>query len=386
MAKVKNIKLEKDTVLFVETLPDGTAVEHKINEIIKGNCIEVMKKIPDSSINCIFADPPYFMQSTTTASGKEKKLMRADGTGEFKGCDDEWDKYEDYEAYDDFCNEWLKQCKRILRDDGTIWVIGSFQNIYRLGYIMQNLGFWVLNDIVWSKLNPTPNMLATRFCNAHETLLWCSKGQKNKFTFNYKTMKYLNNNKQDKSVWNLGICQGSERLRTETGEKVHTTQKPEDLLKKVILSSTKPGDTILDPFFGTGTTGAVAKRYGRNYIGIELDEDDKYIKYATKRINDVTDESDGISNLTLEVKPPKISTKELIEKGLLVEGEDFFDKAGTKKCTLLKNGYVSDGTDELSIHKMSAKFLGKDNNNGWGYFYVLRGSEYKSIDELRYIK
>ena len=386
MAKVKNIKLEKDTVLFVETLPDGTAVEHKINEIIKGNCIEVMKKIPDSSINCIFADPPYFMQSTTTASGKEKKLMRADGTGEFKGCDDEWDKYEDYEAYDDFCNEWLKQCKRILRDDGTIWVIGSFQNIYRLGYIMQNLGFWVLNDIIWSKLNPTPNMLATRFCNAHETLLWCSKGQKNKFTFNYKTMKYLNNNKQDKSVWNLGICQGSERLRTETGEKVHTTQKPEDLLKKVILSSTKPGDTILDPFFGTGTTGAVAKRYGRNYIGIELDEDDKYIKYATKRIDDVTDESDDISNLTLEVKPPKISTKELIEKGLLVEGEDFFDKAGTKKCTLLKNGYVSDGADELSIHKMSAKFLRKDNNNGWSYFYVLRGSEYKSIDELRYIK
>ena len=386
MAKVKNIKLEKDTVLFVETLPDGTAVEHKINEIIKGNCIEVMKKIPDSSINCIFADPPYFMQSTTTVSGKEKKLMRADGTGEFKGCDDEWDKYEDYEAYDDFCNEWLKQCKRILRDDGTIWVIGSFQNIYRLGYIMQNLGFWVLNDIIWSKLNPTPNMLATRFCNAHETLLWCSKGQKNKFTFNYKTMKYLNNNKQDKSVWNLGICQGSERLRTETGEKVHTTQKPEDLLKKVILSSTKPGDTILDPFFGTGTTGAVAKRYGRNYIGIELDEDDKYIKYATKRIDDVTDESDDISNLTLEVKPPKISTKELIEKGLLVEGEDFFDKAGTKKCTLLKNGYVSDGADELSIHKMSAKFLRKDNNNGWSYFYVLRGSEYKSIDELRYIK
>ena len=210
-----------------------------LNDIIQGNCIEILKTLPDKSVNCIFADPPYFMQSTFR-NGKEKKLMRADGTGEFDGCNDKWDQYDSYADYDAFSAAWLKECKRVLKDDGTIWVIGSFQNIYRLGYIMQNMGYWILNDVVWSKLNPTPNMAGTRFCNAHETMLWCSKGEKNKFTFNYKTMKYLNGNKQDKSVWNLGICQGTERLKDEHGKKVHTTQKPEALLTKIILASTKP--------------------------------------------------------------------------------------------------------------------------------------------------
>lgn len=381
-----NIKLDNKMVVYKETLEDGAIKEYKINEIIKGNSIEVLRQFPDNCIDCIFADPPYFMQSTTNSSGKEKKLMRADGTGEFKGCDDAWDKYENYEEYDRFCNEWLKECKRVLRDDGTIWVIGSFQNIYRIGYIMQNLGFWILNDIIWSKLNPTPNMAGTRFCNAHETMLWCSKGQNCKFTFNYKTMKYLNNDKQDKSVWNLGICQGNERLKDEEGNKIHTTQKPEMLLKKIILSSTKPGDVILDPFFGTGTTGAVAKKYGRNFIGIEKDEENKYIKEAQKRIDSISDESDDISNLVLEVKPPKFSTKELINMGILKENQVFYNKDGKECCTLQKDGNVEKDGEILSIHKMAAKILKKENSNGWNYFYVKDDNEtFILIDSLRYI-
>lgn len=379
-----NIKLNEKSIIYKRTLEDGSKKEYKINEIIKGDSIEVLKQFPDNCIDCIFADPPYFMQSTTNKNGKEKKLMRADGTGEFKGCDDAWDKYADYAEYDKFCNDWLKECKRVLRDDGTIWVIGSFQNIYRLGYIMQNLGFWILNDIVWSKLNPTPNMGGTRFCNAHETMLWCSKGQNCKFTFNYKTMKYLNNNKQDRSVWNLGICQGNERLKDKKGNKVHNTQKPEALLEKVILSSTKPGDVILDPFFGTGTTGAVAKKYNRNFIGIERDDDNKYIKEAQKRIDNVKNESDDISNLVLEVKPPKFTTKQLIDMKLLFEKEKFYDKDGNEKCTLNKDGSVNDGIETLSIHKMSAKILNKKNNNGWDYFFIKRNENLISINSLRY--
>lgn len=354
-----------------------------LNDIIKGDCIEVLKSFPDKSVNCIFADPPYFMQSTGK-NGKEKKLMRADGKGEFKGCDDLWDKYADYEEYDNFCANWLRECKRVLKDDGSIWVIGSFQNIFRLGYIMQNMGFWILNDIVWSKLNPTPNMAGTRFCNAHETLLWCSKGEKHKFNFNYKTMKYLNGDKQDKSVWNLGICQGNERLKNENGVKVHTTQKPEALLTKIILSTTKPKDIILDPFFGTGTTGAVAKKYGRNFIGIEKDDDDKYIKVAKERIKNVVDESNDITNLCLEVKPPRYSTKKLIELGLLSSHENLYNSRGQYQCTLLDNGNVHDNEEELSIHKMSAKILRKASNNGWDYFYIKRNDILVSLDSLRY--
>lgn len=325
------------------------------------------------------------MQSTIDKNGKEKKLMRADGTGEFKGCDDYWDKYDSYKEYDEFTTLWLKECKRILKDNGTIWVMGSFQNIYRIGYIMQNLGFWILNDIIWSKLNPTPNMAGTRFCNAHETIIWCSKSKNAKFTFNYKTMKYLNGGKQDRSVWNIGICQGNERLKDENGVKLHTTQKPESLLEKVILSSTKPSDIILDPFFGTGTTGAVAKKYGRYFLGIDKDEEDKYIKPAINRINKVKDESNDISNLSLEVKPPKYTTKQLLDLNLLSVGENLYDKKGNLLCTLNNEGKVEKNHEKLSIHKMAAKILNKNNYNGWNFFYIKRNNKLISINEMRYL-
>lgn len=351
-------------------------LENHLNSIIKGDTIDTLKQFPDNSIDVIFADPPYFMQTTG------KVLQRADGTGEFKGCDDEWDKYENYKEYDEFSTNWLKECRRILKPNGTIWVIGSFQNIYRIGYIMQNLGYWILNDIIWSKTNPTPNMAGTRFCNAHETLLWCAKSEKSKFTFNYKTMKHLNGDKQDKSVWTLGICQGNERLKDETGAKLHTTQKPESLLEKVILSSTRPNDIVLDPFFGTGTTGAVAKKYGRNFIGIEREE--KYIEGANKRINTQEICCNKISNLELETKPPKVSLSQLIVANLLQEHEILYNKNGDKIATLTDNNKVIYENSEYSIHKLSAKLLNKNNNNGWSYFYIKRNNKLICIDSLRY--
>ena len=253
-------------IIYMNKLP--------LNTIIKGDTVKELKKLPNNSIDLIFADPPYFMQT-------EGELLRTDGS-KFAGVNDDWDKFNSYKQYDDFCKQWLVECKRILKENGSIWVIGAFQNIYRIGYIMQNLGFWIINDVIWSKSNAVPNFMGTRFKNSHETLLWCTKSKKAKYTFNYKTMKRLNNGKQDKSVWDIGIAIGNERLKNKKGKKIHNTQKPEKLLQKIILSSSNIEDTILDPFFGTGTTGAMAKKMGRNYIGIEREQ--IYIKVAKKRI------------------------------------------------------------------------------------------------------
>jgi len=349
-------------------------IEKFANSILSGDVLDKLKEIPDNSVDLIFADPPYFMQT-------EGELLRTNGT-KFNGVEDEWDKFKDYDEYDNFCFNWLKECKRILTKDGSIWVIGSFQNIYRLGYIMQNLGYWILNDVIWSKPNAAPNFAGTRFQNSHETLLWCCKSKDAKYTFNYKTMKYLNNNKQDKSVWDIGICIGNERIKGEDGKKLHSTQKPEKLLYKIILSSSKPNDIVLDPFFGTGTTGAVAKLLGRRWIGIEREE--TYNKAALKRIDKVEPINDDVTNLSLEVKPPKVPMDKLIKSGLLNINEKLYDKTGHEICITLENGKTSDGTDVLSIHKMSAKYLGLTNNNGWDYFYVLRKDKLISIDALRY--
>lgn len=345
-----------------------------LNTIIAGNCLANLSLIPDNSIDLVFADPPYWMQT-------EGELLRTNGT-KFDGVEDKWDKFNTYKEYDEFSEKWLKECRRMLKPDGAIWVIGAFQNIYRLGYIMQNLGFWVLNDVVWSKPNAVPNFGGTRYQNSHETLLWCCKNQKSKYTFNYKTMKHLNGDKQDKSVWDISICIGGERLKDENGKKVHSTQKPEKLLYKIILSTTKPNDVILDPFFGSGTTGAVAKLLGRNYIGLEMEE--KYIDAAKKRIEKVKPDNLDIHNLVLEVKPPRISTKQLIDSGYLKVGEQLFNKNGDKIAILTDNGYTDDGQDILSIHKMSAKHLNLSNNNGWDYFYFMNGKELKPINDLRY--
>lgn len=289
-----------------------------LNTIIVGDCLTNLPLIPDNSVDLIFADPPYWMQT-------EGELLRTNGA-KFSGVEDDWDKFNTYKEYDEFSKKWLKECKRILKPNGSIWVVGAFQNIYRIGYIMQNLGFWVLNDVIWSKPNAVPNFGGTRFQNSHETLLWCCKSQKSKYTFNYKTMKHLNGGKQDKSVWNIGICIGGERLKDADGKKAHSTQKPEKLLYKIILSTSKPGDVVLDPFFGSGTTGAVAKLLGRNYIGLEMES--KYIDIAKKRIKKVITDSNDVNNLTLEVKPPRVSMKQLIEDGSLAVGEKLYSQQG----------------------------------------------------------
>ncbi len=346
-----------------------------LNTIIEGDCVAELQKLPDNSIDFIFADPPYFMQT-------EGDLMRFEGT-KFAGVNEDWDRFNSFTEYDAFCEQWLGECQRTLKQNGSICVIGSFQNIFRLGYIMQNLRFWIINDIIWYKNNPVPNFSGTRLCNAHETLIWCSKSKNSKVNFNYKTMKYLNSNKQEKSVWTLPICNGNERLKDDHGVKIHSTQKPEQLLYKIILSATRPNDIVLDPFFGTGTTGAVAKRIGRNYIGIEREQ--KYIIEAKKRLAKVKDESDDITNLSLEIKPPKVSMTDLIESKYLEVGTFLYSPKHEKKCKVLKTGNVQDEQDILSIHKMSAKILNKTNFNGWNYFYVGYKESFIPLDELRYI-
>jgi site-specific DNA-methyltransferase (adenine-specific) len=349
-------------------------LEEYCNTIIAGDCLTNLAKLPSNAVDLIFADPPYWMQT-------EGELLRTDGT-KFNGVEDNWDKFNTYTEYDEFCKKWLAECKRILKPNGSIWVIGAFQNIYRIGYIMQNLGFWILNDVIWSKPNAVPNFGGTRFQNSHETLLWCTKSQKAKYTFNYKMMKFLNNDKQDKSVWDIGICIGNERLKDEEGNKIHSTQKPEKMLYKIILSSTKPDDIVLDPFFGTGTTGAVAKKLGRQFIGLEREE--KYIEAARKRIEQTQREKDLFSDLQLEVKPPRVSTKQLIESHFLSVNEELFNKRGEFIGKLTPKGDVDNGSDVLSIHKMSAKILNAPSNNGWDYFYVRRDCQLIPLDDLRY--
>ena len=346
------------------------------NQIFHGNCIEVLKTLPEKSVDLIFADPPYFMQT-------EGALLRTTGE-KFSGVEDAWDKFESLSHYDEFSKAWITECRRVLKDNGSFWVIGSFQNIFRLGYILQNLGFWILNDVVWNKPNPVPNFKGTRLCNAHETLIWAIKNKNAKYTFNYKTMKFLNQNKQEKSVWNIGICIGNERLKDENGKKIHSTQKPEQLLEKVILTATKPDDLILDPFFGTGTTGAAAKKLGRFFIGIE--ENETYIKAAEKRIANIQKDDIFLKLIEgLETKPPRVSLNDLEKAGFLYLNQAFFNKQGDKICIFIGNNQVKDDFgDILSIHQMSAKHLKKANHNGWDYFYILENNELLPLNTLRY--
>ena len=245
-----------------------------LNKIVNGNALEILKTIPSKTFNLVFADAPYNLQIG-------KKLKRPDNS-KVNGVSDKWDQFKDFKDYDNFCKEWLNECKRVLKDNGSIWVIGTYHNIFRIGYHIQNVGYWVLNDVIWKKNNPMPNFRGTRFTNAHETLIWASKNKKSKYTFNYQSQKCLNDDLQMRSDWTFPICSGKERLK-KNGKKVHSTQKPEALLHRIILATTNKNDAILDPFLGTGTTAVVAKKLGRKYFGIEKDK--KYFKAAEERIN-----------------------------------------------------------------------------------------------------
>lgn len=344
-----------------------------INKVTQGDNLKILKDIPDASIDLIFADPPYNLQL-------KNDLMRPNQT-KVDGVFDKWDKFDSFKQYDEYTIKWLTECKRILKKDGTIWVIGSYHNIYRVGAIMQDVGFWFLNDVVWVKTNPMPNFKGTRFTNAHETLIWASQNDKAKYTFHYKAMKAYNGDVQMRSDWQIPICSGKERIKVD-GQKAHSTQKPADLLYRIILASSNEGDIILDPFFGSGTTGAIAKQLGRNFIGIE--KETFYIKVATERIKKILPVDIKFLNYKIEAKPPKVPFGSLIEKNLVRVGETLYCKDKIHEAKVLANASV-EAKDGLtaSIHKVSAIILKKQSNNGWKYWYVVRNKKLVLIDELR---
>ncbi len=347
-----------------------------LNSIINGDCLEELKKIPDCSVDLIFADPPYNMQL-------KNDLYRPNNT-KVDGVNDDWDKFASFEEYDKFCIDWLKECKRILKDTGTIWVIGSYHNIFRVGNIMLNLGYWILNDITWYKTNPMPNFLGTRFTNATETLLWCSKGELyKKYTFNHKIMKRYNGGTQMTSVWQIGICIGNERIKGDDGKKIHSTQKPEELLKRVILSTTKKGDIVLDPFFGTGTTGAVAKKLKRNFIGIEREK--KYVDVAKERIDNIKvllPESEWVEEK--KEKQIKVPFEELIKEKYINIGDFLYTKKRyNKKAKVLSNGSLDFDGNIGSIHKIGSIIQESQSCNGWKFWYVLKDNKAILLDDIR---
>ncbi|TAE48959.1 MAG: site-specific DNA-methyltransferase [Cytophagales bacterium] len=347
------------------------------NKILQGDCIEVMKNLPDKSVDIIFADPPYNLQL-------KNELYRPNQT-RVDGVFDEWDKFESMETYDIFTQAWLKECKRVLKDNGTIWVIGSYHNIFRVGAIMQNLGLWFLNDIIWVKTNPMPNFKGTRFNNAHETLIWASKNKNSSYTFHYKALKVFNDDLQMRSDWHIPICGGEERIKVN-GQKAHSTQKPAELLYRVILSSSNPNDLILDPFNGSGTTAAVAKRLGRNYIGIEKESD--YIKITEERLKKIIPLEKNLLEHPIQKPQTKVPFGNLIEKGFIKIGESLYSNNFQKIAKVLADASLTWGENVGSIHKISALMLNKPNNNGWKFWYVERENQKILIDDLRqdYIK
>lgn len=340
-----------------------------------GDCLEVLRGLPDKSVDLVFADPPYNLQL-----GGD--LLRPDNS-KVDAVDDDWDQFASFEHYDRFTREWLAECRRVLKDDGTIWVIGSYHNVFRLGTAIQDLGFWVLNDIIWRKSNPMPNFKGTRFTNAHETLIWAAKsrGQK-RYTFNYDALKAFNEDVQMRSDWTLALCTGEERLKDENGAKAHPTQKPEGLLHRVILSASKPGDVILDPFFGTGTTGAAAKRLGRRWIGIEREAE--YARLATKRIAKVTASSPEDLEVTGSKKSePRIPFGSIVEAGLLRPGDRLYCPKGEYEARVRADGSLVHGSLSGSIHKLGALLENAPACNGWTYWRFKTDKGFAPIDTLR---
>lgn len=347
-----------------------------VNEIIQGDCVEVLKTFPEKSVDLIFADPPYNLQL-------RNQLLRPNQTV-VDGVDDEWDQFADVAEYDAFTRNWLSECRRVLKDDGTIWVIGSYHNIFRVGAIMMDLGYWILNDVIWHKTNPMPNFRGTRFQNATETLIWAKKSvEQTKYTFNYHAMKHLNDEKQMQNVWHIPLCTGPERIKLN-GKKVHSTQKPEALLYRVILASSNPGDVVLDPFFGSGTTGAVAKKLKRNYIGIELEP--AYIDIARKRIDTLPitllDETELVTPSKRTV--PRVSFGQLIESHYITVGQKVFSKDRKVVATVKADSHLLWGNVTGSIHRIAALAQNKPAFNGWEYWYCEdQEGNFISIDALR---
>ncbi|MDB5417197.1 MAG: ccrM [Phenylobacterium sp.] len=343
--------------------------------IIQGECLAELKKLPDGCVDLVFADPPYNLQL-----GGD--LLRPDNS-KVDAVDDDWDRFDSFETYDAFTRAWLTECRRVLKPNGAIWVIGSYHNIFRVGAALQDLGFWILNDVIWRKSNPMPNFKGTRFTNAHETLIWAAKGRGAKrYTFNYDAMKMANDELQMRSDWTLPLCTGEERLKDASGVKAHPTQKPEALLHRVILSSTKVGDVILDPFFGTGTTGAAARRLGRRYIGIEREAD--YVKLARDRIAKVIPATPEELMVTSSKKSePRIPFGQIVEAGLLRPGDMLFCPQGRHSARVRPDGSLVVGDLSGSIHKMGAMMQSAPACNGWTYWHFKSDKGLAPIDVLR---
>lgn len=356
------------------------------NIIINGDSLIELKKISDNSIDLIFADPPYWMRTSGV-------LKRVEGTV-FDGVDDDWDKFESLENYEAFTSVWVSECQRILKPNGAIWVICGMQCIYTVGSIMQKLGFWIINDVIWHKSNPTPNFMGTRLNNSHETLIWASKNSKSKYHFNYKTAKELNSDidanlfntgerRQMGSIWKMPVCSGNERLKDENNQKLHNTQKPEDLLYRIINISSKVGDVVLDPFGGTMTTAAVAKKTGRKYIMIEKDK--MYCSYGEKRLLGIEEKLTAVELSSYDLKPPKASMEDMINAGYFKLGEKFYLKNTDITAELSIGGKLSYNNEEYDMHTLAALAGGKksDRVNGFDYWFVLRNEKLISIKKIR---
>jgi modification methylase len=345
------------------------------DRVIEGDCVEAMRRLPAGSVDLVFADPPYNLQL-------EGELRRPDNS-KVDAVDDHWDQFASFADYDRFTRDWLAAARAALKDTGALWVIGSYHNIFRVGAILQDLGFWILNDVVWRKTNPMPNFRGVRFTNAHETLIWAAKSREQKsYTFNYEAMKSLNDELQMRSDWTLPICSGNERLKNDDGEKAHSTQKPEALLHRVILSSTKPGDLILDPFFGSGTTGAVARKLGRHFIGLERDP--AYARLARKRLVDIEPgESDAIEVTRSKRAEPRIPFGWVVERGLLPPGTVLHGPANRHHAKVRADGSLVCADATGSIHRIAAHVQGLDACNGWTFWHFESKGTLVSIDVLR---
>ena len=347
----------------------------KTDVVLRGDCIKVLKGLPDASVDMVFADPPYNLQL-----GGD--LLRPDNS-KVDAVDDDWDQFESFAAYDAFTRAWLTECRRVLKPEGSIWVIGSYHNVFRLGAAIQDLGFWVLNDIIWRKSNPMPNFKGTRFTNAHETLIWAARSREQKrYTFNYDALKAFNEDTQMRSDWTFALCTGEERIKDEDGKKAHPTQKPEALLHRVMLAATRPGDVVLDPFFGTGTTGAAAKRLGRHFIGIEREE--TYAKVAEKRIKAVVPAApEDLAVMGSRKAEPRVPFGALVEAGLLRPGDRLYCPKGEREARVRADGSLAHGELTGSIHKLGALLDNAPACNGWTFWRYKTDRGFHLIDDLR---
>lgn len=348
-----------------------------LDTIIKGDCVAALDRLPEKSVDVIFADPPYNLQLGGDLHRPDQSRVDA--------VDDAWDQFDSFAAYDAFTRAWMLAARRVLKPNGTIWVIGSYHNIFRVGTVMQDLGYWLLNDIVWRKTNPMPNFRGRRFQNAHETMIWASRDKSTKgYTFNYEALKAANDDVQMRSDWLFPICTGKERLKNDDGGKLHPTQKPEALLARVMMASTKPGDVVLDPFFGSGTTGAVAKRLGRHFVGIE--RQDEYIQAASERIAGIEPLNEmDLAQMQGKRAAPRVAFGSLLEAGLMQPGTQLCDSKRRWTANVRADGTIAIGDEAGSIHRIGARVQGLEACNGWTFWHFEEEGRLKPIDSLRQI-